>query len=97
MGGRPVGVIGLRIGNAVGEVEQIGVDAARRGQGVGRAMIEGLSALRPTIRSWTAETDDDAVGCYRSLGFTIGGLGELYPGVRRYRCVLDGADLSGSR
>ena len=36
----------------------------------------------------TAETDKDAVGFYRSCGFEVESLGELYPGIERFRCKL---------
>jgi hypothetical protein len=36
-----------------------------------------------------AETDSDAVGFYRSCGFTVLSLGEVYPGVERFRCTLE--------
>jgi hypothetical protein len=35
-----------------------------------------------------ATTDSDAVGFYRRSGFKIESLGEQYPGVERFRCVL---------
>lgn len=33
-----------------------------------------------------AETDNDAVGFYRSYGFEVTSLGEKYPGVERFLC-----------
>ena len=35
-----------------------------------------------------AETDQEAVEFYRNTGFVVYSLGELYPGVERFRCVL---------
>jgi ribosomal protein S18 acetylase RimI-like enzyme len=64
----------------------IAVDPACRGQGVGRAMIDGIMQ-RFGLRRLEAETDDDAVGFYRNCGFEIVHLGEKYPGVMRYLCI----------
>ena len=36
-----------------------------------------------------AETDQEAVEFYRNTGFVVYSLGELYPGVERFRCVLE--------
>jgi len=58
-------------------------------QGVGRSMVSYLLA-RSRGRPICAETDGDAVGFYRSLGFAIESLGEKYPGTVRYRCVSMG-------
>lgn len=64
--------------------------------GVGRTMI--LALLRQSEgRAIRAETDEEAVGFYRSLGFTIESLGERYPGTARYGCVSmePGSDPKG--
>lgn len=39
-----------------------------------------------------AETDREAVGFYKKAGFAVTSLGEKYPGVERFQCVLS---LSG--
>lgn len=54
--------------------------------GAGRKVVE--AALAKIDTPWVeAETDSEAVGFYRSLGFTATNLGEKYPGVERFRCV----------
>ena len=84
--GALVGVIGIELSaEGVGVIAQIAVAPASRHMGIGQAMINvamrdlSLSVLR-------AETDDDAVGFYRSCGFQVRSLGEKYPGVERYLC-----------
>jgi len=68
-------------------LEYIAVDATHRGRGLGRQLIEYISANGAI----EAETDDDAVDFYRRLGFTISDAGRdaRWPDRRRYRCVLD--------
>ena len=39
-----------------------------------------------------AETDEEAVDFYRSLGFVVHSLGEQYPGIERFRCVYEVED-----
>ncbi|MDA8346596.1 MAG: GNAT family N-acetyltransferase [Thermaerobacter sp.] len=88
-GGVLVGVVGWRLKDAAsGEILHISVVKERRGEGLGRTMILGLQRLAPEVGSWIAETDDDALGFYLALGFHSADLGEVYPGVLRYRCTL---------
>jgi ribosomal protein S18 acetylase RimI-like enzyme len=58
---------------------------------VGRQLVRGVGARFPGA-TLEAETDGDAVGFYRRIGFGIESLGEKYPGRARFRCVLHGAD-----
>lgn len=85
----PVGVVGVRVEASAGEITHLAVRCDRRRRGVGRALVEAARRAHPAVRAWSAETDDDAVAFYRRLGFKIVDLGERYPGVRRYRCVVD--------
>ena len=68
-------------------LEYIAVDAAHRGTGLGRRLIDHVRGSRPLL----ADTDDDAVEFYRRLGFTISDAGRdaRWPDRRRYRCVID--------
>lgn len=43
-----------------------------------------LDRFHPSVLS--AETDAEAVGFYRSCGFTVRSLGEKYPGTERFLC-----------
>ncbi len=68
-------------------ITHIAVHPEWRGVGIGRRLI---AFVRDDLRfgQLEAETDDDAVGFYRSCGFEIEPLGEKYPGVQRYKCVV---------
>lgn len=83
-----IGVIVLRpVENALFAILSIAVDPAQRGGGIGSKLIDAAFA-RLSCDELFAETDDDAVGFYRSYGFDIESLGEKYPGTVRYRCTL---------
>ncbi len=87
-GADAVGVLGWRLApdSRQGEIRHVSVAQARRGQGVGRAILLGLAERLPEVEEWVAETDDEAVGFYVAVGFRATDLGERYPGVRRYLC-----------
>ena len=80
------GVIVLLIDKNI-TILNIGVAVAGRNRGVGRAMI-GFVAQAYAGRTIEAETDAESVGFYRRMGFSFTGLGERYPGVERFLCVL---------
>ena len=63
-------------------ITHIAVHLEWRGVGTGRRLI---AFVRDDLRfgQLEAETDDDAVGFYRSCGFEIEPLGEKYPGIQR--------------
>ena len=64
----------------------IAVSEALEHQGIGKAMIFHLiEEYRPA--EICAQTDDDAVGFYRHLGFEINMAEEKYKGVTRYTCI----------
>ncbi len=54
-------------------------------QGVGHQMIKCIKEIYKPI-CILAETDEDAVGFYRKIGFKVKSLGEKYPGIIRYKC-----------
>lgn len=67
-------------------LRHIAVDPLERGKGYGRVLIaEVIEKEQPKLVF--AETDEEAVDFYRSLGFEIVSLGEQYPGVERFRCT----------
>lgn len=69
------------------EILRISCAPDHRRRGVARGLI--AFALRKTgAHTLLAETDDDAVDFYRRCGFSVAPMGELYPGVSRYRCIL---------
>ncbi|SJN21123.1 hypothetical protein FM119_02595 [Mycetocola reblochoni REB411] len=71
-------------------LEYIAVDGSRAGSGLGALLVAAVRALAPDL-PLVAETDDDAVGFYRRLGFAVVALDETdprWPDRRRYRCTL---------
>lgn len=68
---------------AVGRLAAIAVAEPLRGRGLGRALVDEVTA-RLGLDVLEAETDADSVGFYRSCGFTVESLGEKYPGVERF-------------
>ena len=65
----------------------IAVASAFRHQQVGRRLLN-TSGQRFSLQLIEAETDAEVVGFYRHCGFLITSLGEVYPGVERFHCVL---------
>lgn len=45
--------------------------------------------MQPKPERVIAETDEEAVNFYRSIGFEVYSLGEKYPGVERFRCIYE--------
>jgi ribosomal protein S18 acetylase RimI-like enzyme len=81
-----VGCIGVEFLNKEEcEIKHIAVMPKHRGKGIGNKMIDSIVHCTRI----TAETDRDAVLFYKKLGFEITSLGEKYPGVERFRCVLE--------
>ncbi len=84
-----VGCIGIAKGDAKHcEIKHIAVSLKYRGQGIGRDMIRYIEE-HYSLSSIYAETDQDAVIFYKNLGFHITSLGEKYPGVERFACLLN--------
>jgi ribosomal protein S18 acetylase RimI-like enzyme len=65
-------------------IEAISVAPERRGQGVGRAVVETLAAGETRL---VAEAAEDAVGFFRACGFSVRSEGGT-PYRRRYVCEL---------
>lgn len=87
-----VGFVGFDIDSEnVVTLRHIAVSPDVRGAGFGRGIIlELLHQYEPA--AIVAETDEDTVHFYRNIGFRIESLGELYPGVERFRCRYDSQD-----
>jgi GNAT superfamily N-acetyltransferase len=66
-------------------LHSVGVSAERRGRGVGRALVDALADVATASRL-VAETDDDAVGFYRSCGFAVEPAAPR-DGRARFRCT----------
>lgn len=78
----------LRTEPALLEYIAVGVEA--QGRALGRSMVDHLRA-RTGGGALVAETDDDAIGFYRALGFSVttAPSDPRWPGRARYRCTLD--------
>ena len=70
------------------ELKHIAIKPKYRGQGQGKKLINECINQYNVI-SIEAETDKDAVNFYRKIGFEITTLGEKYPGVERFKCLLN--------
>jgi len=83
------GLIGLRLlpGDEA-EIRHIVVAQENRHSGIGRQLVFRVRSLLK-LSKLTAETDSDAVGFYRKLGFQVTSLGESYPTRERFRCVYE--------
>ncbi|MGE7809466.1 GNAT family N-acetyltransferase [Lysinibacillus capsici] len=83
-----VGCIGIVKGEANRcEIKHIAVSSVFRGKGIGREMIRYVEEHH-AFSSIYAETDQEAVLFYKNIGFHITSLGEKYPGVERFGCLL---------
>lgn len=84
-----IGIVGYQINdNNTLELKHIAVVPEEQGHGYGRGIIlEILHQKSP--RAIVAETDEDTINFYRSIGFTIESLGEKYPGVERFKCTYE--------
>lgn len=94
-GAEVVGAAGVSVCGTEGEIRHIAVAAPARRKGVGRTLVAALCDRYPQVRRWRAETDDEALGFYRRLGFAVCDLGERYPGVHRYACLLEPSAAGG--
>ena len=98
--GELVGFIGLRLEpEQVAVIRHIAVRRDHRGQGIGKQIINQVC---DTYRLGVvlAETDHDAVGFYRKVGFVVESLGEKYPGITARQKTwirMDGLKPAGIR
>lgn len=82
------GCIGIELlGPKRCEIKHIAVSSNCRGIGIGSKMISFILE-KYSVSFMSAETDKDAVNFYRKYGFKITSLGEKYPGVERFQCIL---------
>ncbi len=86
---RPIGILGYQLTDAEATVLHVATAPNVRGTGIGTSLLKGLQRRIPAGVSIVAETDAEAVGFYRSNGFSATSLGEKYPGVTRFRATLD--------
>ena len=88
--GTPIACLGLEPGGDRTEamITSLAVLPGWRRQGFARALIFG-ACEHLGLHAMETETGTDAVGFYRAVGFSVTSLGELYPGIERFRCRLD--------
>ncbi|MEC0127935.1 GNAT family N-acetyltransferase [Paenibacillus pabuli] len=87
--GQLIGLIGYEsTGTSEITIHHIAVLPENRFKNYGRGMISQVLAQYNPDRL-IAETDVEAVEFYRNTGFVVYSLGELVPGVERFRCVLE--------
>lgn len=85
-GGDVIGIIGVHnYERAKNEIKHIALLPSERGKGYGRKMIKAVMMENPA-REFVAETDREAVQFYEKCGFEVTSLGEMYPGVERFKC-----------
>lgn len=85
------GIVVLTLtGDESAELMGIAVHSSFQKQGIGSFLVRE-SANKMRIHRITAETDDDAVGFYKKMGFDISREVKYYggKGVVRYHCSLD--------
>lgn len=85
---RPIGVMRLDSQDQSHcTITHIAVDTNLRGRGVGRKFIE---FIRDDLgfRQAEAETDDDAIGFYKTCGFKVESIYQNRYGIQRYKCAV---------
>ncbi|CAM3432677.1 MULTISPECIES: GNAT family N-acetyltransferase [Saccharibacillus] len=87
--GEMLGVVGFEpSGDREITVKHIAVDPGSRGLGYGRGMLLELM-VREKPERVVAETDEEVVDFYRSIGFSVLSLGFTDSGLERFRCVYE--------
>lgn len=79
-----LGGIAYEISGNLAVIKYISTDGGHRHRGIGSFLIE--SAFSGFDGVVEAETDSDAAGFYEKCGFEVTDLGELYPGIERFKC-----------
>ncbi|MDQ0225690.1 GNAT family N-acetyltransferase [Metabacillus niabensis] len=83
-----IGCIGIELlGQNRCEIKHLAVMPNHRGKGIGSKMIRYIKDVH-ALSVIFAVTDIEAVNFYEKCGFKITSLGEKYPGIVRFRCIL---------
>ena len=85
-GGKYIGIVVFEVVGTNATVLDIAVDEACRKQGIGSALLSFVFD-KFNISELTAETDDDAVGFYQKLGFSIAETKTVFD-TKRYVCTI---------
>jgi ribosomal protein S18 acetylase RimI-like enzyme len=83
-----IGVIGIENIESSVYIRHLSVHPDYRGLGYGRGLLMELIEYKKP-EQLIAHTDEEAVDFYRSVGFSISSLGEIFPGAEQFRCVYD--------
>ncbi len=87
--GDRIGIVGFKpSGESEITITHIAVEPGSRGGGYGRGMLLELM-VREKPQRVIAETDEEAVDFYRSVGFAVVSLGISPSGLERFRCVYE--------
>ncbi len=92
-----VAVLGYAVTDAEATVLHIATHPHARSTGIATSLLKALRRLVPAGLPIVAQTDAEAVGFYRSSGFTVASLGEKYPGVERFHVSLSPVDGDDTR
>lgn len=97
--GEPVAMAAVRRPEADGPavLEYLATLEDRQGEGLATALVAAVRRRHPG-HGLVAETDDDAVGFYRALRFTVGPgpVDPRWPTTTRYRCELPPLSARGT-
>jgi len=87
--GAVVGFVAYDEGDSRVVMKYIATVEARRGARIGSSLVHELQRRHPGLAIF-AQTDDDAIGFYRKLGFTETAAPQdpRWPSQRRYDCLL---------
>ncbi|MFT3945316.1 MAG: GNAT family N-acetyltransferase [Ancrocorticia sp.] len=91
--GTVIGFAAYRLTESRVTIEYIATSETTRGRGLGTQLVRELQHLHPGTAIF-AQTDDDAIGFYRSLGFAHSGAPRdaRWPERPRYDCLLTSED-----
>ena len=78
-------MLGYTVSGTEVTIRHIATASASRRTGIGTRLLAALQQSAPGGLPIVAETDSEAIGFYRTNGFTIRSLGETYPGVERFQ------------
>lgn len=83
-----IAAIGIEHSESIVYIRHLSVHPDYRGLGYGRGLLMELIDWKKP-EHLIADTDEEAVEFYRSVGFSISSLGELFPGAEQFRCVYN--------
>ncbi|MGE6590295.1 GNAT family N-acetyltransferase [Bacillus mycoides] len=76
------------IGATKARICHIAVASKYRNHGIAFQMVKEIIEMYQ-LTYIEAETDGEAVGFYKGIGFQIESVGEKYPGIERFYCYLE--------